>query len=110
MRSVRADSRDSVGGDDSAPMYRVRFWTPPPAPDFAWLVDEWDVTDAEQVTDVIKWGIEAANGNPFEVFLRWEDHHFTRDGRPEPYSRYALIYGRPADETTTIEVVYSESQ
>jgi hypothetical protein len=34
-------------------MYRVRFWTPPPAPHFARLVDEWDVTDAEQVTDVL---------------------------------------------------------
>lgn len=50
-----------------------------------------------------------ADGYPFEVFLRWEDHHFTRDGRSEPYSRYALIYGRPADEATTIEIIYSES-
>jgi hypothetical protein len=43
-------------------------------------------------------------------FLRWEDHHFTRDGRPEPYQRYALIYGRPAGEATTIEIIYSVSQ
>ena len=110
MRSVRADSSDPVGGGDSPPEYRVRIWTPPPAAHFAWFVDEWDVTDAEQVTDVIKWGAEVADGNPFEVFLRWEDRHFTRDGRPEPYPRYALIYGRPADEATTIEIIYSESQ
>lgn len=83
MRSVRADSSDSVGGGDSAPIYRVRIWTPPPAPHFAWYVDEWDVTEAEQVTDVIEWGAKNADGHPFEVFLRWEDHHFTRDGRPE---------------------------
>lgn len=110
MRSVRADSSDSVGGGDSPPEYRVRIWTPPPAAHSGWFVDEWDVTDAEQVTDVIEWGAEEADGNPFEVFLRWEDHHFTRDGRPEPYSRYALIYGRPADEAATIEIIYSESQ
>ncbi len=109
MHSVRAGSSDSVGGGDSAPIYRVRLWTPPPASHFAWYVDEWDVTDAEQVTDVIEWGAKNADGHPFEVFLRWEDHHFTRDGRPEPYSRYTLIYGQPAENATTIEIVYTES-
>lgn len=110
MQSERADSGDPVGDGDSAAMYRVRFWTPPPAPHFAWLVDEWNVAGAEQVTDVIEWGTKKANGNPFEVFLRWEDYHLRRDGQPEPYARYVLVYGRPADVETTTETVVFESQ
>ena len=110
MHIARADSNDPVGGGDSPPEYRVRIYAPPPAPGFAWFVDEWDVTDAEQVTDVIGWGTEEAAGNPFEVFLRWEGHHITRDGRPEPYSRYALIYGQPPGEESTIETVFLEPE
>jgi hypothetical protein len=79
-------------------------------PDFAWLVDEWEVTDARQVTEVIAWATSQAEGNPFEVFLRWGDHHTSKDGRLEPYSRYALIYGRPAIVETTAETVFFESE
>lgn len=110
MRSVRANPDDSVGCSDSAPVYRVRLWFPPPSVDFAWLVDEWEVTDAGQVTEVIAWATSQAEGNSFEVFLRWEDHHTSKDGRLEPYSRYALIYGRPAIVETTTETVFFESE
>lgn len=59
-------------------------WTPPPAARFAWIVDEWEVTDAEHVTDVVDWAAETAQGNPFEVFLRWEDHCTSKDGQSVP--------------------------
>jgi len=110
MRTVRADPNDSVGGGDLSPIYRVRFWFPPPAVNFAWLVDEWDVGDAGEVTEVIAWATSKAGGNPFEVFLRWEDHHTSKDGQVEPYSRYALIYGKPAVDDVTTETIFFRSR
>ena len=110
MRIVRAAPDDSVAGGDLPPSYRVRFWFPPPAMNFAWLVDEWDITDAREVTDVIAWARSKAGGNPFEIFLRWEDHHTSKDDQPEPYSRYALIYGKPAVEDATTETISFESK
>lgn len=110
MRTVRADPDDSVGGSDSSPVFRVRLWFPPPAVNFAWLVDEWDVADAGEVTDVIEWATSKAGGNPFEVFLRWEDHHTSKEDQLEPYSRYALIYGKPAVEDATTETIIFESK
>lgn len=101
MHSTRADPNDPVGGGDSVPAYRVRVWGPPPEPRFAWSVDEWDVTDAEQVTDVIDWAADLAGDNPFEVFVRWEDHHTDKNGRLVPRYRYALLYGGPAGEEQT---------
>lgn len=110
MRTVRADPGDSAGGSDLSPIYRVRLWSPPPAVNFAWLVDEWDVTDAGDVTDVIAWATSKAGENPFEVFLRCEDHHMSKDNQLEPYSRYALIYGKPAVEDATTETIFFESK
>lgn len=110
MQTVRAAPDDSVGGADLLPTYRVRLWFPPPAVDFAWLVDEWDVTDAREVTDVIAWARTKAAGNPFEIFLRWEDHNTSQDDQLEPYSRYALIYGKPAAEDVTTETIFFKSK
>jgi hypothetical protein len=110
MRPVQAEPTDPVGAGDAPPVYRVRFWSPPPGKGFAWSVSEWDVTEAEQVTDVIEWAAGTADGNPFEVFLRWQDHHTSKDGQTAAYPRYALIYGRPADENPTTETVFFEKQ
>lgn len=110
MRSLRADPSDPVGGGDSLPTYRVRIWTPPPTPRFAWFVDEWDVSEAEQITDVIEWATKTADGNPFEIFHRWQDYHTSVDGESVPRPRYALIYGKPADEGGTTETVLLESE
>ena len=77
---------------------------------FAWLVDEWDITDAREVTDVIAWARSKAGGNSFEIFLRWEDHYTSKDDQLEPYSRYALIYGKPAVEDATTKTIYFQSK
>lgn len=110
MLTVPANPEDSVGGGDLPPVYRVRLWFPPPRVNFAWRVDEWDVTDADEVTDVIAWARGKAGGNPFEVFLRWEDHHTSIGNQLEPYSRYALIYGKPAVEDVSTETIVLESK
>jgi hypothetical protein len=110
MRIVQAEAPDSVGGDDAPPEYRVRLWTPPASERASWFVDEWDVDDAEQVTDVIDWARLEAAGNPFEVFLRWQGHHTTESGQSVPYARYTLVYGKPADEGTTTETITFESE
>ncbi|MET3176120.1 UNVERIFIED_ORG: hypothetical protein ABIB52_003994 [Arthrobacter sp. UYCu721] len=44
------------------------------------MVDEWDVSDAENVTEVITWAHSLSDGNPFEVFVHWTDQHTSRDG------------------------------
>lgn len=110
MRMSRAAADDSVGGGDLPPSYRVRLWFPPPDTNSAWLVDEWDVSDAREVTDVIAWARTKAGGNPFEVFLRWEDHHTSNNDQLEPYARYALIYGKPATDDSTTETIFFESK
>ena len=110
MRSVRADPGDSVGAGAHPPVYRVRIWAPPPAENYSWFVDEWDVSEAEQVTDVIEWAASTANGNPFEVFYRWHDSHTSSDGAVVQRPRYTLIYGKqPTEETGTTETVVLES-
>jgi hypothetical protein len=110
MRIVQAEPNDPVGGNDAPPEYRVRLWTPPASERSAWFVDEWDVVDAEQVTDVIDWARSESAGNPFEVFLRWYGHHTSQDGESVPYARYALVYGRPAYEGTVTERIIFESE
>ncbi|MHA7264312.1 hypothetical protein ACX80W_14030 [Arthrobacter sp. TMN-37] len=110
MRIAQAQANDPVGSDDAPPEYRVRLWTPPPTERSAWFVDEWDVDNAEQVTDVIEWAKSEAAGNPFEVFLRWYGHHTSRDGECVPYARYTLVYGKPADEETVTEKIVFDSK
>lgn len=95
MYCVLADPGDPVGDADPIPVYRVRIWSPPPSPRLAWLVDEWSVNDAGQVTDVIRWATETALENPFEVFLRWEEQHTSVAGVSSSRARYARVFGNP---------------
>lgn len=105
MQSVQASADDPVGDGDSAPTYRVRFWTPAPRPRSAWMVDEYDVTKAKDVAEVIEWATATAVGNPFEVFHRWDDHHTDRNSETIPRHRYTLLYGKPAGEEVTTESI-----
>lgn len=65
------------------------------------MVDEWDVSDAENVTEVITWAYSLSDGNPFEIFVRWTDQHTSRDGVCHERQRATRIFGTPADEART---------
>lgn len=89
----------------------MRVWSPPPSPHFAWLVDEWSVIDAEQVTDVIRWAAKTAIENPFEVFLRWEEQHTSVAGVSSYRARYARVFGNPPPEDVAVtKTLHFESE
>lgn len=97
MRVGRADTNDPVGDPDTGPTYRVRIWAPPPSAGWAWLMDEWDIFEARDVTDVISWAVETAGSGHCEVFVQWQDHHTDHQGKVVGYPRYTLVFGAPPD-------------
>jgi len=86
------------------PRYRVRAWTRPASPENAWMVDEWDVSDAPGVDAVIAWA-EAQVADSVEVFLQWDDHAENRDGETVVRRRFTRLYGQPADDDGSMETV-----
>lgn len=50
-------------------VYRVNFWSP----GAAWALDAYVLTEAEDVTEVLRWADEHARGRRFEVFAEMED-------------------------------------
>lgn len=66
------------------PVFRVRLWAPPQEEGNAWLVDDWELTEAD-LDEVIAWAQEHAQGYPYELFVR--------AGSPDFYR----LRGRPAD-------------
>ncbi|MDT0168885.1 hypothetical protein [Pseudarthrobacter sp. BRE9] len=110
MRIERAADSDPVGDPDLGPMYRVRVWKRPSSAAMGWMVDEWDVAGAEQVSDVIGWAATTAGPGPFEVFIQWHDHHTDRNGNVVQYPRYVRVQGRPPEDAgVTVDSVIFET-
>jgi hypothetical protein len=65
---ARLVSIDVVGLAETPARYRVRVWGPPPAAGSARALDEWDVFDATDVRDVLRWVTDNAGDNEVEVF------------------------------------------
>lgn len=67
--TVHAEPRDSI--DSTA--YRVNFWQRPPA-EQSWSLDAYVLTEVDDVTEVLRWVDEHANGRRVEVFaeMDWE--------------------------------------
>ena len=111
MYSTPITPGDAVGVSDDCVVYRVRAWTPPPAPGFAWMVDEWDVYDAPNIISLLEWTTAHTSNGQFEIFVHWTDHAETRDGTWSPRKRYTRVYGEPADDGGTSETVsFTEAQ
>jgi hypothetical protein len=86
-------------GESSAPLCRVRIWTAPPSAGFAWLVDEWDVGEADDVLAVIAWAeSKVAEGGCFEVFVR--------EAVPMHRARFTRLFGRAPEGPGATETVY----
>jgi hypothetical protein len=60
----QVDPRD-IGWEVDSPSYRVYFWERRPAPAVpsvsSWHADEFEITDVEDVTEVLAWAQETAN-------------------------------------------------
>ncbi|MFJ8896067.1 hypothetical protein ACIRCZ_15910 [Leifsonia sp. NPDC102414] len=90
------------------PAYRVRIWVPQPDPYTGWSVDDWDVTGATEVTEVIAWAEEEAArlpGGSCEVFVPAIDHDTLADGTVAEQVHHLRVYGTPADPGVTETVV-----
>lgn len=54
------------------PVYRVNFWQKP-ASGRAWSLDAYALTDADDITEVLRWVDEHACGRRVEVFAEMDD-------------------------------------
>lgn len=84
--------------------YRVRAWNEPLEAGSAWRVDEWDITDADSVVSVIEWA-DGLGAHSVEVFVRYEDHALDAGDNWVTVDRHARVYGVPADDGGTTEIV-----
>ncbi|MFB9163796.1 hypothetical protein [Arthrobacter psychrochitiniphilus] len=57
--------------------YRVRIWTPPVIENYSWAVDEYEVTDVQDVRDALAWAENEAAGRPMEFFVKWFETQIT---------------------------------
>ncbi|KRC49173.1 hypothetical protein ASE16_10330 [Leifsonia sp. Root227] len=90
------------------PAYRVRIWVPQSDPYTGWSVDDWDVTGATEVTEVIAWAEEEAArlpGGSCEVFVPAINHGTLADGTVAEQVHHLRVYGTPADPGVTETVV-----
>jgi len=65
LNAQGVDPRDTRWEVDR-PSYRVYFWEPG-------LSDEWQLTDADDVREVMAWAEANANGRQFVVYVAAED-------------------------------------
>jgi hypothetical protein len=104
MRVVPVADADVVGVA-SEPVYRVRVWTPGGRPGAAWMVDEYDVHEADDVLSVLSWARSKSHDGSFEVLVPCPERARARDGHWEDVKTFVRVFGQPADEGGTTEVV-----
>ncbi|MGH8919034.1 MAG: hypothetical protein ACRD0H_12050 [Actinomycetes bacterium] len=75
MDAQPVDPRDTEC-EQPHPVYRVYFWDRPPAPpgvgaaEVGWVSDEWRVTEADDVHEVLAWAAgPTGSGRHFELFV-----------------------------------------
>lgn len=70
INARRIDPRDQSWEIDR-PSYRVYFWYPQgTADDSMWTSDEWELTDADDVADVMSWAESHSGGRRFVIYVR----------------------------------------
>jgi hypothetical protein len=67
IETVHAEPRDWV----YSPCYRVNFWRQP-SPGYSWGLDAYALTEVEDITEVLRWVDEHADGRLFEVFAEMD--------------------------------------
>lgn len=74
--------------DDRTTIYRVRIWTPPMDPVFAWALDDWELEAVRSVTEVLEWARTEAGSRSFEVLAR-----------TSASTSWIRLHGEPADHS-----------
>jgi hypothetical protein len=106
MRIRVADPLDAVATPaHGTTSYRVRGWNrPDDGARSAWATDEWDIFAAESVDEVLEWARDLPV-DACEVFVQWDDHAQSADGRNIVQRRFTRVYGTPADNGGVSETV-----
>lgn len=100
MRVDLVGGGNFVGLASTATVYRVRIWGPQPGPGIARALDEWELTDVDDIGSVLDWATSAAAGRDVEIFV-------VVHSESERYVRVSGIDG-DADGGTSVTVVFSE--
>lgn len=93
MRSigtVHAEPSDSV----ESPVYRVNFWQQP-GPGYAWNLDAYVLTEARDITEVLLWVNEQADGRPFEVFIEMAEEPILTFEQPRTSGLIRVLGSNP---------------
>lgn len=83
IETVHAEPRDCA----ESPCYRINFWVQP-LPGYGWNLDAYALTDVEDVSEVLRWVDEHANGRLFEVFAETD---FEPEGSFETPRKTGLV-------------------
>ncbi|MBP3036920.1 hypothetical protein J2M53_11755 [Arthrobacter sp. zg-ZUI100] len=82
MRAYETDHAEPRESMDS-PNYRVNFWVKP-RPGYGWNLDAYVLTEAGDITEVLRWVEEHADGRRFEVFAEIDEEPVLPLGTPGP--------------------------
>lgn len=101
MQASPIDPRDATW-ELSTPSYRVDFWTQPTGAIVATSSDEWRITDADDVFEVITWAEAKRGDRTYELFVEHTDRIESRtEGWIEAPGLIRLAGSDPTASTTT---------
>lgn len=90
FETVHAEPRDSF----ESPSFRVNFWDRT-APDHAWNLEAFVLTDVEGITEVLRWAGENARGRRFEVFVEVDEEQVGQFESPRTAALVRLLGSNP---------------
>ncbi|MBG6054755.1 hypothetical protein IWX81_001145 [Salinibacterium sp. CAN_S4] len=97
--TVHAAPRDSI----DLPAYRVNFWQRL-SPEQAWNLNAYVLTEAENITELLRWVDEHAAGRRFEVFVEMNEEPERWFQSPRTTGLIRLL-GRNPNAGETVEIV-----
>ena len=77
-----------------SPTYRVNFWVKP-RPGYGWNLDAYVLTEAGDITEVLRWVDEHADGRRFEVFAETDAEPVLPFGTPRTSGLVRLLGSNP---------------
>lgn len=93
ISTVHAEPRETI----DSPTYRVNFWHRP-APGAGWNLDAYALTDADDITEVLRWVKEQARGRRVELFVEIDDEPEGSFQSPRQTGLIRLIGSNPNEE------------
>ncbi|MBP3044188.1 hypothetical protein KKR91_06170 [Arthrobacter jiangjiafuii] len=93
MRAYETDHAEPRESMDS-PNYRVNFWVKP-RPGYGWNLDAYVLTESGDITEVLRWVEEHADGRRFEVFAETDEEPVLPLGTPRTSGLVRLLGSNP---------------